>query len=95
MASWLEQLGGDLTNATSAIIGAGAGKLASEIGPDEAPVSDRPERQYDTEIAQPTEGPASQVRSPMAGFGDVWDQYKWWVAGAMAAVAVIAIKGAR
>lgn len=96
MASWLEQLGGDLTNATSAIIGAGANKLASEIGPDQqTTVADRPERQYDTDIAMPTEGPASKVPSPADAIKDTLNQYKWWIAGGLAFVAVMAVKGAR
>ena len=96
MASWLEQLGGDLSEATSTIIGAGAGKLASELGPDQpANKADRPEQQYDTDIPQPTEGPKSKVTSPMQAFNEVWGQYKWWIAGGLAVVAVLAVKGAR
>lgn len=95
MASWLEQLGGDLSEATSTIIGAGAGKLASKLEGDKTPPADRPERQYDTEIAQPTNGPASQVKNPASEFAEAFNQYKWWAAGALALVAFMAIKGAR
>lgn len=96
MASWLEQLGGDLSEATSTIIGAGAGKLASELGPEEKPTSaDRPEKQYDTDIPQPTEGPQATVKTQTQVFQEVWGQYKWWIGGALAVAAVLAFKGAR
>lgn len=97
MASWLEQLGGDLSNATSAIIGAGASKLAAEIGPDqEAPLADKPERQFDTTIEQPANGPQSKAPpNPAAAFADIWGQYKWLIAGGLVLGAVMAFKGAR
>ena len=94
MAGWLEKLGGDLSEATSTIIGAGAGKLASELAGDKPSTADRPEKQYDTDIPQPTEGPQARV-NPMQSFNEVWGQYKWWIAGGLAVVAVMAIKGAR
>lgn len=98
MAGWLESLedfAAGVLDATSEAIG---DRIKTELNPDGPydPVN-RPETQYDTQIEEPVDGPESQ--RPVAGagqaIGEVWAQYKWWVAGGLGVVAFLALKGAR
>ncbi|MDX1800402.1 MAG: hypothetical protein R3303_05680 [Marinobacter sp.] len=96
MADWLEtiqQTGSTLLNATT---DAAAARIKSELGPQapSAPAS-RPETQYDTNIQQPVDGP--EANKPATGVsatvGQVWGQYKWWIAGGLAITGYLYLKG--
>lgn len=98
MANWLESLeglGGAVIDSASEGL---ASRIKRELNPD-APhdPTNRPETQYDTRIEEPVDGPESMnpARGAAAAFNDVWGQYKWWIAGGLAVVGYLAIKGAR
>ena len=98
MAGWLEALEGAATSVFDVAGQAGAEKLRSEIvGEEKPPVTDQPEKQYDTTTVKPVDGPGSKepVKGAQEAFADIWGKYKWLVIGGLALGGYMAIKGAR
>lgn len=100
MAGWLEQI----TETGTGLIDQ-AGDVAGEVMRNEATgkkeqgknpdrPNDQPEKQHDTRPQRPYSAQQEPIPDPREAMKEAFNDYKWWAAGGLAAVAVVLILGA-